>query len=65
MHDWYILGTLVDALSSSMIGTWFMVDMTYMYGNTYLLWFILFRFGAWLVHLLWYIIYVMIFEMLG
>jgi hypothetical protein len=34
MHDWYILGTLVEALASSMIGTWFMVDMTYMYGNT-------------------------------
>jgi hypothetical protein len=25
MHDWYILGTLVEALSSSMIGTWFIV----------------------------------------
>jgi hypothetical protein len=34
MHDWYILGTLVEALASIMIGTWFMVDMAYMYGNT-------------------------------
>jgi hypothetical protein len=31
----YILGTLVKELSSSMIGTCFMVDMAYIYGNTY------------------------------
>ena len=35
MHEWYILGTLVKELASSMIGTWFMVDMAYMYVNTY------------------------------
>jgi hypothetical protein len=31
MHDWYILGTLVKALSNSKIGTWFMVYMAYIW----------------------------------
>jgi hypothetical protein len=29
-----MLGTLVKAVARSMIGTWFMVDMAYIYGNT-------------------------------
>jgi hypothetical protein len=35
MHHWYVIGTLLEAPSSSMIGTCFMVDMSYMYEDTY------------------------------
>ena len=35
MHDWYILGTLLEALASTIVGTWFMDDVAYMYGYTF------------------------------
>jgi hypothetical protein len=31
MHDWYRLGCLLDALASSITGTWFMDDLAYVY----------------------------------
>jgi hypothetical protein len=35
MHDWYTFDTLLEAPARSMIGTWFLVDMEYMYEITY------------------------------
>jgi hypothetical protein len=29
MHDWYRIDTLFEALSRSIIGTWFMDDVEY------------------------------------
>ena len=34
MHDWYISSTLVEAPTSSLIGTYFMEDLAYMYENS-------------------------------
>jgi hypothetical protein len=30
MHDWYILGTWLKALVSSIVDTWFMDDVSYL-----------------------------------
>jgi hypothetical protein len=30
MHDWYILGTWLEALVSSIFDTWFMDDVAYL-----------------------------------
>jgi hypothetical protein len=30
MHDWYILGTWLEALVSSIVDTWFMDDVAYL-----------------------------------
>jgi hypothetical protein len=45
MNDWYISSTLVEALTSSLIGTCFMEDLAYMYEDSC-------GIGAWLMYLL-------------
>jgi hypothetical protein len=35
MHDWYVSSTLIEAPTSSLIGTCFMEDLAYMYGIHY------------------------------
>jgi hypothetical protein len=47
MHDWYISSTLVEAPTSSLIGTYFMEDLAYMYEDSSC-----FGIGAWLMYFL-------------
>jgi hypothetical protein len=47
MHDWYISSTLVEAPTSSLIGTCFMEDLAYMYEDSSSC-----GIGAWLMYLL-------------
>jgi hypothetical protein len=45
MHDWYTSSTLVEAPTSRLIGTCFVVDLACMHENS-------FSCGAWLIYLL-------------
>ena len=47
MHDWYTSSTLVEAPTSSLIGTCFMEDLAYMYEDSSCR-----GIGAWLMYLL-------------
>jgi hypothetical protein len=38
MHDWYTSSALVKAPTSSLIGTYFVVDLTYMYDDSFFYW---------------------------
>jgi hypothetical protein len=47
MHEWYIYSTLVEAPTSSLIGTYFMEDLAYMYEDSSCC-----GIGAWLMYFL-------------
>jgi hypothetical protein len=47
MHDWYTSSTLVEAPTSSLIGTCFVVDLAYMHEDSFCC-----GIGAWLMYLL-------------